>query len=341
MAESRLERLNFVSSPRGQDTEPLDHPNSENEAVQREETSLADIRREYCYRKPGQTFESWLQMKRHQGKNRPSTAPAQKSKMGKSLEPEFFKKWLNSKRHQRTYSSSESSSKSKKTCISSGGMTFDRWLETKSVSRPLSALNDVTHSRDSSQGINKVRKPVICGKPFELWLAEKKATEQSIHDAENEEESKNHPRSGKTFEVWLQDKHKQRQIELVQKITTLKEQKRLAKLDQLRKWLNPRYKTFDDWLAIKNHQALLERNRTVAQNESIKQQIADVPEDEKHKDAKIVYNIWQTMKAVKELSDEEIKYKEMKTLWAAKEKEKKQSKTFNAVRAGRFNLKSN
>ena len=128
---------------------------------------------------------------------------------------------------------------------------------------------------------------------------------------------------------------------MVQKITTSKEQKRLAKLDQLRKWLNPRYKTFDDWLAIKNHQALLERNRTLAQNESIKQQIADVPADEKHKDAKIVYNIWQTMKALKELSDEEMKYKEMKTLWAAKEKEKKQSRTFNAVRARRFNLKSN
>lgn len=339
MTESRLERLKVVSSSRGQDTEQFDHPISENEAAQKEEISLADIRREYYYRKPGQTFESWLQMKRHQGKNRPCTAPAQKSKMGKSLEPEFFKKWLNSKRHQRTNSSSDSSSKPKKTFISSGGMTFDRWLETKSANRPLSAINYVTESRDSSQGVNKVRKPVICGKPFELWLAEKKAMEQSIHDEENEEESKNHPRCGKTFEVWLQDKHKQRQIELVQKITTLKEQKRLAKLDQLRKWLNPRYKTFDDWLAIKNHQALLERNRTHAQNESIKQQ-EDVPADEKQKDAKIVYNIWQTMKALKELSDEELKYKEMKTLWAAKEKEKKQPRRLNVVRTRRFNLNS-
>ena len=197
----------------------------------------------------------------------------------------------------------------------------------------------VTESRDTFSGISKVRKPAISGKPFQLWLAEKKAMEQSIYNGDNNsEQSKNCSRSGKTFEVWLQEKHKQKQIELVQKITTEKEQQRLAKLDQLQKWLNPRYKTYEDWLAIKNQEAMLERVRV--QNEPHKQQ-DDIPAQEKQKDAKVVYDIWQTMKALNDLSDEEKKYHEMRAKWEAKKREKEQLRRLKIInRARKLNFMS-
>lgn len=297
---------------------------------QEEETSvLIDIRQEFSCKKPAPTFETWLQMKQNQEKNRPCTAPAQKSRLGKSMDPESFKKWINSKRHHRTHSNSESVPSNKKTFISSGGLTFDRWLEIKLTKRPLSAMNYVTESRDTFSGISKVRKPAISGKPFQLWLAEKKAVEQSINNGDyNNEQSKNCSKSGKTFEVWLQEKHKQKQIELVQKITTENEQQRLADLDQLQKWLNPRYKTYEDWLAIKNQEAMLERVRV--QNEPHKQQ-DDISAEEKQKDAKVVYDIWQTMKALQDLSNEEKKYNEMRAKWEAKKREKGQLRRLNTV----------
>ena len=340
MSESRVDRLKIVSSSREQDENSQSTcASSEKESAKQDlGSSLIDIRQEYACKKPTQTFENWLQMKRNQEKNRPRTAPAQKSRMGKSIDPESFKKWLNSKRHQRTHSNSESSASVKKNFISSGGLTFDRWLETKLTNRPLSAMNYVTESRDTTSGVSKVRKPVICGKPFELWLAEKKAMEQSIQNGENDEQTKNNSRSGKTFAVWLQEKHRQKQIELVQKITTEKEQKRLAELDKLQKWLNPRYKTYEDWLAIKNQEVMLGRMR--AQNEPHKQQ-EDIPAEEKQKDAKLVYDIWQTMKALQDLKDEERKYQEMKAKWAAKEKGKGQFRGLNFLnRAKKYNLKS-
>lgn len=343
MAESRVEseRLNVASSPQEQKGKTFDRSTSENAPEQEREISLVDTGQEYCCRKPAQTFENWLKMKRDQEKNRPSTAPAQKSKFGKSIDPESFKKWLTSKRHQRAHLNAESSSTTKKTFITAGGMTFDRWLESKLVNRPSSALNNATPpSRETSPGVNKVRKPVISGKPFELWLAEKREMEQSAHTEKDEEKGKSYSRSGKTFKVWLQDKTKQKQIELVQKITTLKEQQRLAELDQLQRWLNPRYKTFEDWVALKNHQAMLERVRENAQNDSKRQQI-NFPADEKQKDSKVVYDIWQTMKALQELSDEETKYNEMKAIWAAKEKEKAQLRRLNIIdKTRRFNVKS-
>lgn len=340
MSESRVERLKIVATSRKQDENPLCAcASGEKESAEQDlGSALIDIRQKYSCRKPTQTFENWLQMKRNQEKNRPCTAPAQKSRMGKSIDPESFKKWLNSKRHHRRHSNSESSASVKKNFISSGGLTFDRWLETKLTNRPLSAMNYVTESRDTTSGVSKVRKPVISGKPFELWLAEKKAVEPSIHTGENDEQAKNNSRSGKTFEVWLQEKHRQKQIELVQKITTEKEQKRLTELDKLQKWLNPRYKTFEDWLAIKNQEVMLERMR--AQNEPHKQQ-EDIPPEEKQKDAKVVYDIWQTMKALQELNDEERKYEETKAKWAAKEREKGQLRRLNIInRAKKYNLKS-
>lgn len=341
MCESRVERLKTVFSSREQDKLYADRSESDEKELEQEQGSaLIDLRQEYCCRKPAQTFETWLQMKRSQEKTRPRTAPVQKSRLGKSIDPESFKKWLNSKRHQRTHSNSESASSNRKTFISSGGLTFDRWLETKLTNRPFSAVTNVTETRDTaSVPGNKIRKQVISGKPFELWLAEKKMMEQSIHDGvENSEQNNNISRSGKTFQVWLQEKNKQKQIELVQKITTEKEQQRLAELDQLQKWLNPHYKTYEDWLAIKNQEAMLERVRT--QNEPEKQG-EDIPAEEKQKDAKVVYNIWQTMKALQELSDEERKYKEMKAKWAAKEKEKEQLRGLNIInKAKKYHLKS-
>lgn len=201
----------------------------------------------------------------------------------------------------------------------------------------MSAMSYVTESRDknASGAVNKVRKQITSGKPFQLWLAEKKASANVNHD---EEDDKNTPKgSGKSFEEWLQDKLKQKQIELVEKVTTEKEQQRLAEIDQLQKWLNPHYKTYEDWLAIKNQQANLERLR--AQHEPQKQH-EDIPLEEKQKDAKVVYNIWQTMKALQELNEEERKYGEMKAKWAAKEREKEQLKRLNIFsKAKKYNLK--
>ena len=316
----------------------------EEQAIERDNT-LLDLRQEYSGKKPAQTFETWLQMKQSQEKTRPCTAPAQKSRLGKSIDPESFKRWLNSKRLQRTHANSESSTSSnKKTFISSGGLTFDRWLETKLAKRPISAMGYVTESRDNnaSGASNNVRRQITSGKPFELWLAEKKTITQSTHDGENnDDEDKNTPKlSGKSFDEWLQDKTKQKQIELVQKITTEKEQQRLAEIDQLSKWLNPHYKTYEDWLALKDYQANLQRVRT--QNEPQKQQ-EEVPFEEKRKDAKVVYNIWQTMKALQDLSDEERKYNEMKAKWAAKEREKEQLRRLNIVNKAKkhnFHVKS-
>lgn len=315
MTESR-EKMKSESTTRGQDVSS----SAEYQETEHENSIL----QEYSIRKSVRTFDDWLQMKRSQEKKRPGTAPAQKSRLGKSIDPESFKRWLNSKRSQRYHTNSESSASNKKTFISSSGLTFDRWLETKLGRRPMSAITCETDSRDKNTpgAGNKVRKQITSGKSYELWLAEKKATTNNSKDAENNSDGiKNTPKgSGKSFEVWLQDKQKQKQIELVQKVTTEKEQKRLEEIDQLAKWLNPHYKTYEDWLAIKNHQAVLERQR--AQHEPQREH-EDVSSEEKQKDAKIVYNIWQTMKALKELNEEERKYSEMKAKWAAKEKEKK------------------
>ena len=298
----------------------------EEENAREDDNTLLNLRQEYSRKKPAQTFETWLQMKRSQEKTRPCTAPTQKSRLGKSIDPESFKKWLNSKRHQRTHINTESSASfNKKAFISSGGMTFDRWLETKSTQRPMSAMSYVDND-NASGASNKVRKQITSGKPFEKWLAEKKTIAQATHDGENSDnEDKNAPKlSGKSFDEWLQGKTKQKQIELVQKITTEQEQQRLAEIDQLSKWLNPHYKTYEDWLALKNYQANLQRERT--KNEP---QQEDIPFEEKQKDAKVVYNIWHTMKALQELSDEERKYDEMKAKWAAKEREIEQLRRLN------------
>lgn len=316
----------------------------EEQAIEHDNT-LLDLRQEYSGKKPAQTFENWLQMKQSQEKTRPCTAPVQKSRLGKSIDPESFKRWLNSKRLQRSHPNSESSTSSnRKNFVSSGGLTFDRWLETKLTKRPVSAMGYVTESRDdhASGASNKVRRQITSGKPFELWLAEKKTVAQATHDGENNDrEDKNTPKlSGKSFDEWLQDKTKQKQIELVQKITTEKEQQRLAEIDQLSKWLNPHYKTYEDWLALKNYQANLQRVRT--QNEPQRQQ-EEIPFEEKRKDAKVVYNIWQTMKALQDLSDEEKKYNEMKAKWAAKEREKEQLKRLNIANKAKkhnFHVKS-
>lgn len=341
MTESRVEKMKTISSLYEQDKlHAWDKTESESELEPQQESTLINLRKEYSCKKPSQSFEDWLQMKRSQEKNRPSTAPTQKSRLGKSIDPESFKKWLNSKRHQRTQSNSESCYSNKKTFISCGGLTFERWLETKLSNRPFSAVNHVTESPDSTSGVtNKVRKQNVSGKPFGVWLAEKKTLEQSVHGGENyNEQDKNTSRSGKTFEVWLKEKHSQKQIELVQKITTEKEEQRLAEIDRLQKWLNPRYKTYEDWLALKNHQARFERLRT--QSEPQKQQ-EDISEEEKQKDAKVVYDIWQTMKALQELSDEDRKYKEMKAKWAAKQRTKEQLRRLNVInKAKQFHLRS-
>ena len=341
MTESRAEKMKTVPSLHEQDKlRTWDKSDSEKDLEPQQETTLINLRKEYSCKKPAQSYEDWLQKKRSEEKNRPSTAPIQKSRLGKSIDPDSFKKWLNSKRQQRIHSSSESSSLNKKTFISSGGLTFERWLETKLSNRPFSAVNYVTESPDSTPGVtNKVRKQIVSGKPFEVWLAEKKTSEHFIHGIENDnEQDKNISRNGKTFEVWLKEKHNQKQIELVQKVTTEKEEQRLAEIDRLQKWLNPRYKTYEDWLALKNHQARFERLRT--QSEPQKQQ-EDISEEEKQKDAKVVYDIWQTMKALQQLSDEDRKYKEMKAKWAAKQRAKEQLRRLNVInRAKQFHLRS-
>ena len=284
---------------------------------------------DYSRKKPAQTFERWLVMKKAQERNRPCTAPAPNSKLGKSIDPESFKKWLNSKRLHRPNTSSESSAAPKKTFISSGGLTYEHWLKTKTSKRPRSAANQMRKSGDNFTGTkDKMRREILTGKSFELWLEEKKETVQTLREGEyNEDKYRNIPKRGKSFEVWLQDKRNQQQIDLIQKMTAEKEEQKRKELEQFQKWLNPHYKTYDDWLAIKNQEVILDRAK--AQNEPAKQQ--DIPAEEKEKDVKVVFDIWQTMKALKELSDEEKKYDEMKTKWASKERERKQLQRLNTI----------
>ena len=126
MSDSRGEKLKATLSSKEQGDRFHAHVDrnetGENKPEEEETSALIDIRQEFSCRKPAQTFETWLQLKRNQEKHRPCTTPAQKSRLGKGMDPEAYKKWVNRKRHHRTHSNSESVPSSKRTFISSGGV---------------------------------------------------------------------------------------------------------------------------------------------------------------------------------------------------------------------------
>ncbi|KAK3716109.1 hypothetical protein QZH41_019641, partial [Actinostola sp. cb2023] len=265
-------------------------------------------------RKPTQTYDAWLEKKRNQGYLRPVTAPApERSKLGKSIDPEVFKSWLDRKRRSSHYrSNSESSSNGPKKTYISSGLTFEKWLEEKRKSANKESDDQLTESHDSGRRT----RVIVAGKSYQDWLNEKLKQVQS--DGKSEEENKKDgPKSGKTFEMWLWEKQNQKHIELIHKATEEKEKQRQIELEQYEKYLNLNHRTFDEWLAIKKQEHLMERVR--AENEP---KHTELSSEEKKKDANLVFDIWLTMKFVEEMKEEETKYSEMKEKWERKEKQR-------------------
>lgn len=269
---------------------------------------------EYAYykpQKPAQSFDSWLEKKRAQGQLRPLTAHApEKSRLGKCIDPDVFKNWLNKKRRSHSRSMSESSSISTRKTYITSGMTFERWLEEK---KKLESKENVL-SEETPPEVGRRARTLMAGKTYEEWLSEKMRQVQA-NNKEEEEDKKNGCKSGKTYEMWLLEKRNQKQIEIIHKATEEKEKQRQLEIEQYQKFLNPNYKTFEEWLAIKNQEHLLERER-------LKSQQNEPSNEEKKKDANLVFGIWLTMKFVKEMKDEELKYEEMKEKWERKEKQR-------------------
>ena len=284
----------------------------------------------YINGRPPETYESWLERKRAQAKaaTRPTTAPA-KSHFGKSLDTETFKKWVASKRHNKLREFSESHDVTPKKTFIKAGLTYERWLESKKGEKPRTSYEMIAESRDTPA--NDVKRHVpTSGKPFGEWLEEKKRLENGIKcnggGDGSEETAKNAHRSGKSYEEWLRDKSKQKQIEVIHKLTTQKEEDKRREMELFRKYLNPHCMTFEEWLEVKRQDKLIERIRS--QNEQ--KEIEFTPKERKE-DAKLVFNVWMTMKQAQELQDEECKYSEMKAKWEAKEKEREQRKRLNIV----------
>lgn len=270
----------------------------------------------YRPQKQAPTFDSWLERKRNQGQLRPATAHApERSKMGKSIEPEAFKDWLNKKRYHHYRSNSESSNSGPKKTYISSGLTFDKWLEEK---RKMAGKDRDCHVIESGGESSKKPRVILAGKSYEEWLNEKLVQTQShSKDNENEEGNKNVQKNGKTYEMWLLEKRNQKQIEMIHKATTEKEKQRRLEYEQYQKYLNPNCRSFDEWLAIKQQEHLLERVR--AENEPKEDEITT---EDKKKDAHTVFDIWLTMKFVQELKVEDENYKEMKEKWERREKQR-------------------
>ncbi|XP_032227741.1 ankyrin repeat domain-containing protein 50 [Nematostella vectensis] len=276
----------------------------------------------YRRKKTAQTFEHWLEMKRNQNKLRPSTAtsPPSKSKLGKSIDPEAFREWLSNKKqrdHSRSFS--DSSSSPRKGFISSG-LTFEEWLRNKAKAAKENHVNDTDENGGNTQ--KRARVANLAGKTYDEWLNEKIKQAQATRDVGNNQGEKNVSKSGKSFEVWLLEKRNQKQIEAIHKATTEKlEQKRLE-FEQYQKYMSPHYKTFDEWLAIKKQENLIERFR--AENQPKKYE--EIPIEEREKDSSLVYSIWLTSKYVQEMQEEEKKYQEMVEKWKRKEQQRAQMK---------------
>lgn len=270
---------------------------------------------EFAYkpRKPAPTFGSWLEKKRNQGQLRPTTAHApEKSKMGKSIDPEVFKDWLNKKRRHYRSNSESSSTSTKRTYISSG-MTFEKWLEEKKKLASKESENHVTELNDTGRRA----RVVLAGKTYEDWLNEKMKQVQAT-GKDDEENKKDGTKSGKTYQMWLLEKQNQKHIELIHKATEEKEKQRQLELEQYQKYLNPNCRTFEEWLAIKKQEHLMERE-FLAENDSKQNQLSS---EEKKKDADLIFKIWLTMKFEEEMNGEKVKYSEMKEKWERKEKQR-------------------
>ena len=294
---------------------------------------------EYTYsrNKPTITFESWLEKKRARGQlsPRPATAPARRNAFGKSIEPENFKKWLNSKKGNHVRGTSESSSSSPKRTFINSGMAFERWLEMKRDQRP--AESHVTESSCDNTGKKPARaRAPLAGKTFEEWLQEKKQEFPGNREGGKDDETvdKNVTRSGKPFHVWLEEKRRSHRIDMIHKATTEKAEERRREMEQFKRWIDPHYRTFEEWLTLKNEEMQLERMR--AQNEPKEEEL---PLQEKKKDARVVFDIWLTMKAVEEIKAEEEKYKEMKSEWETKDRQRQQLKRLNMLNKSKNNYK--
>jgi len=118
--------------------------------------------------------------------------------------------------------------------------------------------------------------------------------------------------------MWLLEKQNQKHIDMIHKATEEKEKQRQLELEQYEKYLNPNCRTFEEWLAIKKQEHLLERER-LAKNESKE---IEPSSEEKQKDADLIFNLWLTMKFEEEMKHENVKYNEMKEKWERKEKQR-------------------
>lgn len=270
----------------------------------------------YQSRKPAQTFDSWLEKKRNKGQLRPVTAHApEKSKLGKAIDPDVFKNWLNGKKRVNHYrSNSESSSSNTKRTYISSGLTFERWLEEKKKQTNKESENHVTEAIDSG----RCARAVLAGKTYEDWLNEKMKQVQATNKNDEEEGKKDGIKSGKTFQMWLLEKQNQKHIDMIHKATEEKEKQRQLELEQYQKYLNPNCRTFEEWLAIKKQEHLLEKERS-AKNEPKE---SDVSSEEKKKDADLIFKLWLTMKFEEEMQVENVKYNEMKEKWERREKQR-------------------
>ena len=196
-------------------------------------------------------------------------------------------------------------------------MTFERWLELKKVKKPEQVLGA---SRDDSAGKSmRMRVPTV-GKSFEDWLQEKNQEMASSREGNQGEKQmgQNGNRTGKPFHVWLQEKGRAKKIELIHKATLENEEERQRELEQFKRWINPHYRTFDEWLQLKNEESVLERIHS-ARAEPKEREISV---REKQEDARVVFDIWLTMKALQEFKEEEKKHEEMKVKWEAEDRER-------------------
>lgn len=276
------------------------------------------------HRRPPESYESWLERKRAQVKANSSSVPTTpaRSHLGKSLDTETFKKWVAGKKHIKLRESSEPEEATSKKSSLKAGLTFERWLESKKGEKPRTGYEMIAESFYASNSDASKRQIPTSGKRFDEWLEEKRRLQNGIKKTGSEgcdcaEETKaNLNRHGKRFEEWLKDKLKQKQIEEIHRLTTQKEEDKRREMEQYRKYLDPHCLTFEEWLEVKRQDKLLEQIRI--QNNQKENQFTP---EERQEDAKLVFNVWMTMKQAQELQDEEHKYCKMKAKWEEKKKE--------------------
>lgn len=270
------------------------------------------------------SYSEWLEKKRESEKHtvneRPKSATTTRTKVGREMSDEAFQKWLKDKKKFRRRRQSDSSSALERS-KSSSGVSFEMWLSQKrqrgeSISGSSGLQEITTEKRDPRPKVTN-----FGGKTFTEWLSEKRKVLQSGNSLVNFNNRKTGSRSGKSFREWLKDKRKQKQKDLALRETleTEKLQKE-ASLEEQRR-LNPRVKTFDEWLEEKRVQNLIHlvQSRNTPDQPTLLNSKTKFPED-----AKLVFDMWLTSKHMEELSKEEQLYEEMKEKWRKKEQERLQ-----------------